>query len=137
MADIVDLSTLAINTTISFKTLNAYDQNTWRGTITGSGNYNLVKTLTDLLPYYQQVKKSVPNLANIEDLNYLVFDMYENAISTTTNRRVFAKEWIDPSSVKIVDVRQHIDIRIFNVTSADQQKIIDILADHSYSSSAI
>lgn len=139
MSDVVNLDDIKQKDTISFKTINPYDNNEWRGVVIGFGTYDLVSKQDDLLPYYQEVKKTASGsgMANIEDLNYIIIDCYENALTTTTNRRVFAKEWIDISSVKLINVYQHVDIRVFGATEADKRKILDMLIDSGYSAADI
>ena len=135
--DIITINDLAIGQTISFKTYNQYDKVEWKGLIVGFGNYSLVSKLEDLLPYYQNVKKTQSNMADISELNYIIFDMYENITAETTNKRVIAKEWIDQSTLRLIDIHKTLDIRIFNVGEADSTKIIDILGDHGYSCSVL
>lgn len=137
MSDIVNLADLNIGDTISFKTMNAYDTVTWRGKITGFANYDLVRQMEDLLPYYQNVKKNSPDMADIEYLSYIVLDCYENLTTETYTRRIFAKEWLDPSSVKIIDMNKHMDIRIYDISETDIQRIRDILSDSGYSIAVI
>jgi hypothetical protein len=50
MADLVSFDDLRIGTTISFKTYNGYDSNTWRGIINGIGDYTFAKGMDDLIP---------------------------------------------------------------------------------------
>lgn len=137
MADLVSFDDLRIGTTISFKTYNGYDSNTWRGIINGIGDYTFAKGMDDLIPYYQNVKKSIPNMPAIENLTFYSMSVYENSLTKTTGKRVFAKEWIDQSSIKIIDMNSHVDFRVFNITASNKQTIIDILSDHGYSCSII
>lgn len=133
MSELISVDELNIGQTIAFKTHNAYDNVEWRGTIVGIGDYSLVRKMDDLLPYYQNVKKSQTAMGDIETLSYLILDVYENAQTVMTNRRIFAKEWIDVSTLKIISITDHIDVRVFGTTSRDKQKILDILSDAGYS----
>ncbi len=125
--------------TIAFKTINPYDNNEWRGVVVGFGTYDLVSQQYDLLPYYQEVRKTTSgsNMAEIEDLNYIIVDCYENALTKTTNRRIFAKEWIDASSLRQINIFQHLDIRIFGATDTDSKKILNMLLDYGYSAALL
>lgn len=135
MSDVFDLDTLKQKDMIAFKTINPYDNNEWRGIIIGFGTYELVAKQYDLLPYYQEIRKTDAGhtMAEMKDLNYIIVDCYENALTENTNRRVFAKEWIDVSSVRLINIHQHVDIRIFSATEADTKRIMDILTDSGYS----
>lgn len=131
--DIVNLDNVKLFQTISFKTYNSYDTVEWKGVVNGIGGYDLVSKFEDLLPYHQNVKKSHPNIPELKDCTFLIIGAYENADTETTHRRIFAKEWIDESTVKIVDVNQKLDFRVYNVTEIDKQKIMDIMSDNGYS----
>lgn len=139
MAETYGLDDIKQKDTIAFKTINPYDNNEWRGVVVGFGTYELVAKQYDLLPYYQEVKKvtSGTNMPEIEDLNFIIVDCYENALTSNTNRRIFAKEWIDVSSLRLINIYQHLDIRIFGVTSADTTKIMNMLLDYGYSAAII
>lgn len=129
----ISVNDIEIGQTISFKSISQYDNVEWRGVIVGFGDYNLIRSLQDILPYYQNVKKTKPDILPIDRLNYIILDVYENIKTTSTNRRVFAKEWIDVSSLKIVNVHNHIDLRIFNVEQHQLQIILDLLNANGYS----
>lgn len=129
----IDVNSLAIGQTIAFKTINQYDNVEWRGVIKGFGDYELISNMQDVLPYYQNVKKTNPSMAPITNLNYIVLDAYENVKTINTNRRVFAKEWIDPSSLKIINIYNYLDIRVLNVEADQLSTVLTILNDHGYS----
>lgn len=137
MSDIINVDELKIGQTISFKTYNQYDNVEWRGIIVGFGTYSLVQKLEDLLPYYQNVKKTQSNMADISELSYIIFDMYENISDDIKNKRIFAKEWIDQSTLKLIDTNENLDIRVYGISEIDRQKIIDILSDNGYSCAII
>ena len=109
MSDIISIDELKIGQTISFKTYNQYDNVEWRGIIVGFGTYSLVQKLEDLLPYYQNVKKTQSNMADISELSYIIFDMYENISDDIKNKRIFAKEWIDQSTLKLIDTNENLE----------------------------
>lgn len=129
----INLNDLTIGQTIAFKSISQYDNVEWRGVIVGFGDYNLIRSLQDVLPYYQNVKKTKPDILPIDRLNYVILDVYENTKTTVTNRRVFAKEWMDVSSLKIVNVHNYIDVRVFNVEQNQLQTILDLLNSNGYS----
>ena len=137
MSDVVDINTLNIGDTISFKTYNEYDTVERRAKLLGIANYDVVKKLEDLLPYYQEVKKTQGGMADIDQLTYFILDCYENSDNTAANKRVFAKEWIDVSTLRLINIGQHVDFRVYDVSSADVKKIQDIFSDYGYSISVI
>lgn len=136
MANIVALDDIKINMKLSFKLRNQYDTSTYICKVTGMVAYNVAKSYSDVLPTYQNVKKTVPDLAPITELTYLVCNRYENGTELTENSKMIAFEWIDQSSIQILDVLAHIDIRVYNV-SGKEQAIIDILSDHGYTCDVI
>ena len=137
MSELLDINKLQLGDIIAFKSLNPYDAVKWRGKITGFGDYNLVKYMEDLVPYYQQVKKHVATIPNLENLSFIIVDCYENLTTEVSTRRIFAKEWIDASSLTLIDLNRHMDIRIFDVGETDINRIKDLLSDHNFSMSVI
>ena len=82
MADVVDIDSIKQKDTIAFKTINPYDNNEWRGIVVGFGTYDLVAKQNDLLPYYQEVKKTTAgsSMADIKDLNFIIIRIHNELI---------------------------------------------------------
>lgn len=131
MADIVNVNDIKRGMTISFKLRNQYDTATYICKVAGVVDYTVAKLHGDILPTYQNVKKVVPDLAPITELTYLVCNREENGTILTNSTKIVAIEWMDISSIQIIDVLKHTDIRIFNAVGREQA-ILDILSDHGY-----
>ena len=125
---------LKIRQKITFKCLNASDPVQYTGIIEGISSYSGVKDRTDLLPYYQGVKKSIPTMSPIEELSYFVIRIEQAGKSTTIVR---AKEWIDPASLSIVSTTSNVDIRVYGRTTEEATAIIELLNSHGYKAAVI
>ena len=136
MSTILSINELEIGQTISFKSISTYDTVEWRAKIIAFSDYELVKNLQDVLPYYQNVKKTNAGMLPIDKLSYMVLTVYENDLNIS-NRRVFAKEWIDPSSLKLINLSNYIDVRIFDIEETKIQIILDLIFSNGYSCTRI
>lgn len=125
---------LKIRQKITFKCMNAADPTQYTGIIEGISSYSGVKDKTDLIPYYQGVKKIVTEMAPIEELSYFVIRIEQGGKSTAIVR---AKEWIDPSSLAVVSSTSAIDIRVFGRTAEEASAIIDLLNSHGYKAAVV
>ncbi len=126
----VDMNSLEIGQTILFKSISDYDNVTRRCIIEGFANYSLAKKYEDILPYYQEVKKTNPSIAPIEKLSFMILKIYEN--NTPTNEIIFAKEWIEPSSLQILVENKYVDIRVYEIDSNIAKTVMDILKSNGY-----
>lgn len=127
---LIDFDSLKIGNQISFKTHHPQDNTTWEGIITGFGNYDLAKSYSDLVPYYQSIKKIIPTMKPIDQLTYLFLTYQQNGKSTAS---IFAKDWIIDSSLKLITLDEQFDIRIYGVPLSEAATIIDLLNSHGYS----
>lgn len=130
MASLVDINSLQLNQQISFKTQHMSDNTVYEGIIVGFYTYDVAKTYYDLVPYYQVVKKSLPNIAPIETLTYFMLQYTQG-----DKKAIFvcAKEWVLLSSLKIIELNQKFDIRIYNQPETEVQTILELLQSHGYS----
>ena len=135
MATITDIRSLEMGTDISFTTKHTADGNTYQGTLIGFGNYSVVRSLMDILPYYQGVKKAVPDLAPMTELEYFIIEYLQEDIvdgSKSTKTFVCAFDWVESSSVTVISLREHFDIRIYNRPASEAAKVVELLQSHGY-----
>ena len=122
---ILNLDTLEVGDTISFRSINPLDNVLWQGTITGICSYDIVQNLRDdLLPYYREVKKTLHDMLPIDQLTYFTLKYFQG---DKVGRLVIAKDWIEPSSVQKIDITNHFDIRIYDLDSVQAQTILELL----------
>lgn len=133
---LVSVSELQIGQRIQFKTLSDSDNVLYVGTITAIGDYSFARTIADLLPYSQAVLKSNPDLDPLEELTFLRIEMLENSEQPSTVR-VFAREWIDISSLKILEAKTSIDIRIYGTTTDQADTIVQLLRSSGYTAKLV
>lgn len=126
---IVDISSLSIGTQVSFQTKHEHDNNVYSGTIIGVGSYNVVKSMMDILPYYQAVKQVVPSMAPMTELNYFILEY-----SQDESARVFvcAYDWVRDDTVSIISLKQYFDIRIYNEDDSKLKVVLDLLQAHNF-----
>ena len=116
------LDNLTIGQTIRFKTISTHDNVYWTGKITGICSYDLARLHGDVDVYYQDVKRTNSDMAAKEELTYLVMKVAED--SNTIATRIFAKEWLDQSTVEIVKANTYTDFRVYDI---DSSKATDVL----------
>lgn len=120
---IMDPENIELNTKIRFTTLNTHDNVVYTGEVAAICSYNTARVFEDLDTYYQEMKRCVPTLPVKEALTYLIINVAENEGVTTS--KVFAREYIDPSSLSLVTANSHYDIRVYGTTL---DKVEDLLA---------
>ena len=126
---IVDISSLSIGTQVSFQTKHNHDNNVYEGTIIGVGSYNVVKSMMDILPYYQAVKQTVTSIAPMTELNYFILEY-----SQDDSAKIFvcAYDWVKDDTVKVISLKQYFDIRIYNEDYSKLQDVLDLLQAHNF-----
>lgn len=132
---VTNIRSLELGTDISFKTHHTADGNTYEGTLIGFGSYNVVRSLMDILPYYQGVKKAIADLAPMTELEYFIIEYLQEDIvdgSEITKTFVCAFDWVVDSSVEVISLKQHFDIRIYNKPESEAAKIVALLQSHGY-----
>lgn len=132
---VVDPTTLTIDQTIRFKSISNHDNVLWSGTIQGICRYPAVYLTEDVVPYYKEVVKTHPELPVLEKLTFLQIVLLENY--ETTRTRFFAREWIDPSTLEIVDVTTSYDVRIYGATTAQLATILELLRSNGFLAQAV
>ena len=134
MDNIVNIASLPIGTTVSFQTVHKHDNNIYEGTIVGTGSYNVVKSIMDILPYYQGVKQSLPDMEPMTNLNYFILEYFQESVGS----RLFvcAYDWVKEGTVKPIYTDKYFDIRIYNEDEETQlPNILSLLQAHNYNCS--
>lgn len=127
---LVDLNSLQINQRISFTTKEPYDTVTRQGTIVSISNYEQVKTyVEDILPRFKAMEKKDPESPVLDELTFFVMKVLQGDKQATY---VIAKEWIEPSSVIILDSTRYHSVRIYEVDDSKLQDALDLLRAHGF-----
>jgi len=126
-----NISDMKIDDTVIFRSKNSNDNVVWRGKVLGFLKYNLAKSYQDILSYYTATKRTNPELANIELLEYFVIQLTDVQAGSTTTR-VFAKEWIEDGSFQILDEANVVIIKIYDITEAQGNDIVNSLKVQGY-----
>ena len=117
---------LSVGDTIRFKSISTHDNVYWKGTIQAICKYKAAKAFSDIDAYYLDVKKTYSALPAKEALTYYVLDVIENDGSIASTR-AFAVEWMDASTLELIEEDSYSDIRIYNVSDAVKAEIIKII----------
>lgn len=126
---LIDVASLPIGASVSIKTHHKHDNNIYEGTIIGTGSYNVVKSIMDILPYYQGVKQNLPDMEPMTSLNYFILEHYQEDVGS----RLFvcAYDWVKEAYEIALD--EYFDIRIYNVREDKElNNILSLLQAHNY-----
>ena len=136
MANLVNIAALSIGTNVSFETVHSHDNNIYEGTIVGTGSYNVVKSIMDILPYYQAVKQVKPDIDDMVNLNYFILEYYQE--DQGSKLFVCAYDWVKEETVKVISLDKYFDIRIYNEDEDTQlPNILSLLQAHNYNCSKV
>jgi len=132
---IVNPSTLKVGQVVKFTCDHPTDISTYQGTIVGISNYSIVKMLeTDLIPYHSEVAKRRPSIKPITELSFITLEYVQNELVHRVSR---AMEWIQESSVVVLESGHRFDIRIYDRDSSEATDIIQLLESHGYIASLV
>ncbi len=122
--------------TITFKSKNATDLVTWRGTLESSGTYRSIKGyMSDPRAYNEAARQTDPSIpSDITELHYFLITVDNNA--TSPQIVVFAEEWILPGSLVKIDLAKQVTLKIDDPLN-DTQKILSLLAEGGYTASIV
>lgn len=127
-----DPNSLKIGDTIRFKTLNPHDNLVWTGTIAAICDYTAACHFENPDAYYQDVIRANGdrNIGAKETLKYLVLNVSEN--TTTVTNRVFALEYIDKSTLELVQENTHAVFRVYGIDTSKANDILTYISALGY-----
>ncbi len=128
----LDVTSIKVGDHLKFKTINDKDLIHWEGRVVSICGYEDATTQEDILPYYWETKKSHPELTIPEELTYFKLRVFENGDTTKRIFRIFALQYIDPSTLYINDIHSDITLKVYSVPSTELVSIINILRTHGY-----
>lgn len=127
---IIDVNSVVVGDIIAYKSRNPHDNVSWQGTVVGIASWQVVQNMqSDLLPYYQEVKKVHHAMDPISELQFFILAIRQGERTAT---QIVAKEWIEPTSLVKLELSNYIDVRIFERPQEETQTILDLLAAHGY-----
>lgn len=118
---VVNPNDLKVGDTIRFKVMNPHDNIVWTGKIKSVCDYDIARQYEDIDTIYQDVQREIRTLGAKETLSYLLLRVQEN--DTTISTRVFALDWIDKSTLELVEENTYTDFRVFDI---DENKAEDL-----------
>ncbi len=123
---IVDSQNIEPGTIIKFRTINAHDSNLYSGTVAGICEYAIAKDYKDVVAYNKEVKEDTPSIADATELNYFIINLQDGS------KAAFAAEWVEASSLIIIDAAQNVTILLYNTTTSAALTAIQLLTDNGY-----
>jgi hypothetical protein len=129
---IIQYNELELKQSITFKTKNASDNHQWIGTITGFVEYSLTnRWAQDLIPYDREVRKVDITLDPVDQLRYIVLNAKTDINLQSNPLGIVAYEWIDLTTLQIIDDQNNLDLRIFDIGTR-QVELIDLLRANNF-----
>jgi len=115
-----------VGDTIRFKTYDPHDNVYWVGKVISLCTYDIARQYngSNVDNYYQEVKRVMPELKDKTNLNYFLLQVNQGE---NTDTIVFAKEWVEPSTLEHVDTTSYYDLRIYGIDSSKLQDIIKLI----------
>jgi len=127
---IIDGKDVTVGMLIKFRTINGLDPNIISGYVIALCDYNVARVYSDVVKYHEEVKESNPTNNNIPDdaktLSYFVVKNHEDIIES------YAVEWVEPTTLEIVEIANDIIIKIYDVPDTETETILKLLRDNGY-----
>ena len=100
-----------VDSTIKFRTKNAYDNNWYEGIVQSICKYSVAKNFGDIEAYHFNVLKTDSDISDMEDMQWVL-------ITTEDEPTVpIGIEWIDPDSISLVDYSNTYTLTLYNISS--------------------
>jgi hypothetical protein len=128
---IINYNDLSLGTTITFRTKNLSDIHQWIGIIDGFTKFKIVSTTQDLIPYDIEIRKNNPDLPPIEELRFLILTTRTDDTQQPNPLGVCAFEWIDLSTLQIIEDQHNVDIRVYDIGTRENELIL-LLKSHNF-----
>ncbi len=126
---LVDLNTIALNTRLSFRSKETKDTSTKVGTLKGIIDYNLVSSFEDIIPRYQAIRKQYPDMVELSELQFFSFEINQDGKKA---KYIIAKEWIDTSSVEIIQYTNSFIIKLFDIPESQVVDALNLLKSNGF-----
>lgn len=136
MSQTISIDDIKVGHNIRFKSINPHDNTVWNGIVTAICNYKTAKAFSDVDAYYADIRRVNPSFATKEELRYLILDVTENNDTSVT--RVFALEWMDPDTLKLINIEDtYRDIRIYNISEQEITNMLSYIAQQGFTCTEI
>ena len=126
---VITTDQIELNDIIQFKTLSPHDNVLWSGEVISICDYDVATLFgQDIVAYYQDINRNtLGGLPAKETLTYIVLKVAstDSTNETLSEKRVFALDFIDVSTLERINEQTYTDFRVYDI-SAD--KIADVRA---------
>jgi hypothetical protein len=127
---IIAYEDLHLGMTITFRTKNVNDIHQWVGTIDGFAKHKVVAMYQDLVPYDIEIRKNNIELSPLEDLRFLILAVRTDVTQQPNPLGVCAYEWIDLTTLQIIDDQHNVDIRVFDIGTRENELLLLLKANN-------
>lgn len=117
---------LTLGQRVRFRTINTFDLTWYIGTVTAIGQWDFARRIEDLVPYYQTILKTHADVPPLEESTYIQLTTVENGTQPSTIR-AFAREWIDASTLSVLEETTSFKVEIFGAQAQQADDILQLL----------
>jgi len=129
---IPDIRQIPLDSSIVFRSLASTDRIEYYGVLDGLVTYTKAsRDGFDIVKYHADVRRTVPDIKDIEDLSFFYVRIMPTGGGTATIRP-FANEWIEPGTLNIVQDKAQVKLTVWDVKGNDPREIIRILNAAGY-----
>ena len=125
-----------IGETVTFTSKNPTDATVYKGVISGIISYRLSNRFGfDTLSYNTAVQRADISVGAIDTLNYFIITLSNDSPQPTD--RLFADEWIAPSSFSVIQGATLYNVNIWDVPATGAGQIISVLRAAGYNATLV
>lgn len=129
------LDDLRIGQIVSFTSKSSSDPNHYYGKIEGFVTYDVAKSLVDVITYNSAVQTADITIPSVDQLSYVMIKLLEQPIDGIGKDKYmipFAEEWIDLTSLVIIETNQSAIIKVHEITTLNVNDLLNYLRAGGY-----
>ena len=127
---------IQLNDIIKFRTLSPHDTVTWSGEVISICDYDIALLFgQDIIAYYQDINRNtLGGLPAKETLTYFVLkvSVTDVANNTVSEKRVFAYEFIDVSTLERISEQTYTDYRVYDISPDKREDVRNAINSLGY-----
>jgi hypothetical protein len=135
MSIVLNGQVIEVGTKLRFRTLASSDGVVWNGYVEAIARYPVARIVSDVARMHNEVLKDVPGLTPMQDQEYIILSTSDT--DDPSIKVAFAIEWIDESTVAVIEVGNRFDIRIYDEPDANLAVILQLLAENGFKAKLI
>ena len=120
---------------IKFRSVNTYDTVIWSGEVVGIVKYQVAKLVTDVDAFHQQVLSTDIDAEPVLNGDFVLINGSDG--TSPAKQVAFAVSHILETSVEVIEVNTHLDLRILNIPDTSIANVIQLLNEHGFQTKII